>query len=111
MFCFTGRRQHDQVRFRDHDQVVGGDVDGVQPHRRLEDVLIVDPDHERCRPQLARLERNRPADQAEADNPDLAEDGSLALRAAGLDDGKFLHFRFQISDFRSISRLLLHCEI
>ena len=65
------RREDDEVRFGQHDQVVGGDVDGVQPHRRLEHVLVVDGDDERRRPELARRQRNRAADQPEADDADL----------------------------------------
>ena len=42
MFCRAGRREHDEVRLGEHDQIVGRDVDRVQPHRRLEHVLVVD---------------------------------------------------------------------
>ena len=75
------RGQDDEVGLGQHDQVVGRDVDRVQPHRRLEHVLVVDGDDERRRPELARGQRDRPADQAETDDADLLEDRRLRLRA------------------------------
>ena len=42
MFCLTGAARIDEVGLGQDDEIVGGDVDGVQPHRRLEDVLVVD---------------------------------------------------------------------
>ena len=36
------RREDDEVRLGEDDQVVGRDVDRVQAHRRLEHVLVVD---------------------------------------------------------------------
>ena len=47
-----GSGQNHDVGFSEHDRIVCCDVDGVQPHRRLEDVLVVDADHERRRPDL-----------------------------------------------------------
>ena len=78
------RREDHDVGLGQHDQVVGRDVDRVQPHRRLEHVLVVDADDQRLRPDLPRRQRDRSADQAEADDADLLEDGRLpARRAAG----------------------------
>ena len=85
------RGQDDQVGLGQHDQIVGRDVDGVQPHRRLEHVLVVDGDHERRRPELPRRQRDRAADQAQADDADLLEDRRLggARQRARLNDGQF----------------------
>ena len=89
------RREDHDVGLGQHDEIVGRDVDRVQPHRRLEHVLVVDRDHQRRRPQLARPERDRSADQPEADDADPVEDGRLALsRIARLDDREiFWHAR------------------
>ena len=75
------RREDHEVGLGQHDQIVGRDVDRVQPHRRLEHVLVVDADDERRRPDLARRQRDRPADQAEADDADLLKDRRLRLPA------------------------------
>jgi hypothetical protein len=87
------RRQDDQVDFREHNEIVCRHVDGVQAHCGLEDVLVVDSNDERARPELPCRQRNRPADQAEPDDADAREDrrGSRA-GGARLDDGK-LHTR------------------
>ena len=42
MFCRTGAARIDEVGLGEHDEIVGRDVDRVQPHRRLEHVLVVD---------------------------------------------------------------------
>ena len=81
MFCLDRRREDDDVRLGEHDQVVGRDVDGVQPHRRLEHVLVVDADDQRLRPELPRRQRDRTANQAEADDADLVEDRRLPSTA------------------------------
>ena len=47
------RGQNHEIDLGEHDRIVGGDVDGVQPHRRFEHVLVVDGDDERRRPELA----------------------------------------------------------
>ncbi len=52
------RRQNHDVGLGKDDEIVGGDVDGVQPHRGLEDVLVVDADDQRLRPQLPRRQRD-----------------------------------------------------
>ena len=90
-------REHDQVRFGQHDQIVGGDVYGMEPHRRLEHVLVVDRNYQGGRPQLARREGNRSADQAESDNADLREDRRLALGTTSWLDDREFHLRFTIS--------------
>ena len=89
------RREDDDVRLGEDDEIVGGDVDRVQPHRRLEDVLVVDADDQRARPQLAGAQRNRPADQPEPDDADLREDRRLRrlLRKARLDDRQLFSHR------------------
>jgi hypothetical protein len=46
----------------------------MQPHGRLEDVLVVDADDQRRRPQLPGGERDRTTDQTEADDADFGED-------------------------------------
>ena len=68
------RREDHDVGLGQDDQIVGRDVDRVQPHRRLEHVLVVDADDQRLRPELARRQRDRAADQTEADDADLVED-------------------------------------
>ena len=84
MFWRAGRREHDQVRFSQHDQIVGGDIYGMEPHRRLEHVLVVDGNDEGGRPQLARRERNRSANQAQADDADLLRRSAVGPRVAEL---------------------------
>ena len=86
MFCRTGAASDDQVGFRQHDEVVGRHVDGMQAHRRLEDVLVVDGDDERGRPELPRRQRDGAADQPEADDADLSKIGGDAVAA-----GRRLH--------------------
>src|SRR5439155_6222125 len=92
--------EDDDVGFGEDDQIVGRDVDGVHTHRRLEDVLVVDGDDERRRPELAHRLGDRSADETEANDADLLENRRLRLaRPARLYDRKFhRHFRFQISD-------------
>ena len=83
------RREDDQVRFREDVRIVGGDVNRMEPHRRLEDILVVDADHDRRRPDLARGQRDRSADQAEPDDADLGTNRRLSralVQLAGLDD-------------------------
>jgi hypothetical protein len=65
----------------------------VQAHRGLEDVLLIDGNHQRRRPQLARPQRDRSADQSEPDDADLVEDRRLSGRTLiGLNDGEcFCH--------------------
>ena len=75
------RRQNHEVGLGEHDRIVGGDVDGVQPHRGLEHVLAVDADDERRRPELPRRQGDRSADQPEADDADPLE-RRAARRAA-----------------------------
>jgi hypothetical protein len=61
----------------------------MQPHRRFEHVLIVDADDQRRRPDFARRQRNRSADQPETDDADFLENGRLRgapLQLARLDD-------------------------
>ena len=72
----------------------------MEPHRRLEHVLVVDGDDERRRPDLPRRQRNRSADQPQADDADLLEDRRCPSRRAGLDNGEFhddCRFRLQIA--------------
>ena len=88
------RGEHDEIGFGQDDEIVRGDVDRVQPHRRFEDVLVVHGDHQRRRPQLARLERDRPANQPQADDPDLLED-----RRRALTPGRLQNWSSFISDF------------
>jgi hypothetical protein len=97
-----GRENHD-VGFGEDDEIVGRDVDGVQPHRGLEHVLVVDADDQRLGPQLARRERDGPADQAQTDDADLLEYRRRSrggAGTAGLDYGELGHLRFKSSDFR-----------
>ena len=83
------RRKYDEIRFGEHDEIVGGDIDRVQPHRGLENVFAVDRDDERRRPQLPRRKCDRPADEAQSDDADLFEDDRLRReRPSRLDDGK-----------------------
>jgi hypothetical protein len=90
-----GRGENDQVGLGEHHHVVGRDVDGMETHRRLEDILVIDSDDQRRRPELTRREGNRPADETEPDNADLLEHRGLGgYRAAGLDDWK-LHESFR----------------
>ena len=95
-FWIAGR----QVGFGQDNQIVRGHVDSVQPHRGLEHIFVVDPDHERGRPQLARRQRTRSSDQSQADDADLLKNGNLPLdRLPGLDDGEF----HDISDCRLLT--------
>ena len=68
-----GRREDDEVGLGEHAQVVGAHVDGVRALRVLQHVVGVHADDERRRPAPARRERERPADQAEADDADALE--------------------------------------
>ncbi len=82
------RRQNHDVRLGQDDEVVGRDIDGVQPHRCLEHVLVVDADDKRARPDLPGRQRDRSADQAQTDNPDPGEEWRLTFgHAPRLDDG------------------------
>jgi hypothetical protein len=88
-----GSGEDHHVGVREDEKVVRGDVDRMQPHGRLEHVLVVHRNDERLRPELACRERNRSPDQTEADDPDLLEDGGCAFdTTARLDDRK-LHGR------------------
>ena len=78
MFCRAGAARITRSASASTIEIVGGDVDGVQPHRGLEHVLVVDGDDERGRPELARRQRNRSADQPEPDDADLLEDRRLS---------------------------------
>ena len=91
MFCRTGAARIDEVGFGEDDQIVGGDVDGVQPHRRLEHVLVVDADDQRRRPELARAASAiDPPISPRPTMPILSKIGGWpAAASAGLDDGKF----------------------
>ena len=73
------RGQDDQIGVRHHDQIVATDVDGVKPHRGLEDVLAVDRDHEAARPALTRRQRERAADQAAPDDADTREEAVVGV--------------------------------
>ncbi len=84
-----GRGEDHEIGFGEHDGIVRRDVDRMQPHRRLEHVLVVDADDQRRRPDLPRRQGNRSADQPETDDADFLEDGRLRrppVQRARLDD-------------------------
>ena len=90
-------RKHDEIRLRQNHRILGGHIDGVEKHRTLENVLAIDADDERARPDLARRKCNRPADQPEADDTDTMEDrrpGGIFLA---------LHHRQPLSRTRNLS--------
>ncbi len=83
MFCRTGAARITRSASASTIEVVGRDVDRVQPHRRLEHVLVVDPMTSDVGQSSPRRQRDRAADQPEADDADLVEDRRLRRRAGG----------------------------
>ena len=71
------RGENHEVGVGQHDRIVGGHVDGMEHHRPLEDVLAIDADDERRRPDLPRRERNRSADETQSDDADALKDRRL----------------------------------
>ena len=82
------RRENDEVRLGHHHGVVGGDVDGVEHHRLLEDLLAIDADDEAGGPVPPRREGDRAADEPEADDRHLLERRRARRRRLRLDDGQ-----------------------
>ena len=72
-----GRGQHDEIGVGDGGQVVSRRVDGTPRQRLANDRLPIDGNHAGRRPRAASPKRNRPADQSEANNRDLREDGGI----------------------------------
>ena len=81
------RRENHEIRFRQHDRIVGRDVDGMKHHRALEHVLAIYADDEPGRPDLPRRQRDRSADQSQSDDPDALKDRRLSGLRPGCSTG------------------------
>ena len=78
------RGENDEIGVGEDHRIVRSDIDRVENHRPLEDILLIHADDERGGPGLARRERNRSADQSQTNDADALEDRRLPLVAAGL---------------------------
>ena len=65
-----GRRQHDQIGLGQRGQIAAADGERAQLPRHQRHVVAVDADHGRVGKDPAHGKRQRPADQADADDPD-----------------------------------------
>ena len=80
MFSQDRSGQHDELHVGRHDEVVGADVRGVRAHRGLDHVLAIDGDDQHRGPQPPHAERDRRADQAEADDGDALKGRVRGIR-------------------------------